>query len=149
MENAFNFTYFIVLVLTYTIWGLRIISKFTTLQLIQYTIWGLMIISKFTTLQRREQTIAQYLRKYNQSDNKIWSINRIYLGKYFFLLKNHIQNVLEKLLPYPFLENKIEHISVPIILMKIFIQFVFIVYPGERLWKYINVRVQTTCFYLL
>ena len=38
-----------------------------------------------------------------QSGNKVWSVNRVYYEKYFFL-KNHTQSVVEKLFPDPFLE---------------------------------------------
>ena len=48
--------------------------------------------------------IGQYLGKQRQSDNKIWSFNRIYHEHFF--LKNHTQNVVEKLVPDPFLGNE-------------------------------------------
>ena len=37
-----------------------------------------------------------------QSENEIWSINMILET---FFLKNHTQNVVEKLFPNPFLKN--------------------------------------------
>ena len=48
-----------------------------------------------------------------------------------FSLKNHTQNVVEKLFPDPFLKIKSEHISGSIVWS--FIQFVFFVYQAECL----------------
>ena len=39
-----------------------------------------------------------------QSDNGIWSVNRIKPGKYFFS-RNHTQNAVYKLVPDPFPKN--------------------------------------------
>ena len=43
--------------------------------------------------------MIQYLEKW-QSDNEVWSANEYNLKKFF--LKNHTQNMLEKLVPDPF-----------------------------------------------
>ena len=39
-----------------------------------------------------------------QPDNEIWSVNKHNVRNNFFL-KNHTQNVVEKLFPEPFLKN--------------------------------------------
>ena len=61
-------------------------------------------------------------------------------------LENHTENVVEKLVPDPFLKIEIEHISESIV--QSFIYFAFIVCP---IWlsKYIGTKLQTTCFYLI
>ena len=46
--------------------------------------------------------IAQYLKKLKQLDNEIWPVNRITWET--FLLKNHSQNMVDKLFPDPFLK---------------------------------------------
>ena len=65
--------------------------------------------------------------------------------KHFFL-KNHTQNVVEKLVPNPFLKNQ-ELTYLGITSMK-FDKVVFIVCPGQGQSKYIEIKVKTTCFYL-
>ena len=59
-------------------------------------------------------------------------------------LKNHTQNVVEKLVPDPIIEIKLEHISGLTVWNGM--QFVFIVYPIGVLPKYIKTKVLTTCF---
>ena len=58
-----------------------------------------------------------------------------------------MQNVLEKLVPNPFLKNKIEHNSGSTVLN--FMKFVFIVCPSQGLPKYIETKMLTACFYLI
>ena len=59
------------------------------------------------------------------SDNQIWAFNRTKHMKQF--LENHTENVVEKLVPDPFLKIEIEHISESIV--QSFIYFAFIVCP--------------------
>ena len=40
--------------------------------------------------------IAQYLKKYRQSDNEIWSVDRI---REIFSFKNHVENLAGRLVP--------------------------------------------------
>ena len=46
--------------------------------------------------------IDQYLKKERQLGNEIWSVNK----KKLFFLKNHTQNMVEKLFPDPFLKKQ-------------------------------------------
>ena len=62
-------------------------------------------------------------------------------------LKNHTQNLVEKLVPDPFLNNEIEHISESLVLN--FIQFVYIVLQVYYLLKYIETKLQTTYFHFI
>ena len=68
------------------------------------------LISNFVTSQPGLQTNAIYILtnisriKSNKAMNEIWSVNRVFLET--FLLKNHTQNILEKLSPDPFLKNQ-------------------------------------------
>ena len=76
------------------------------------------------------------LNKGNQK-NEIWSVNRIYEK---FLLKNHTQNVVQSLLPDPFLKNQnwINNLN--------FFQLVYIVCPSWEIQKYTETKILTTCF---
>ena len=49
--------------------------------------------------------ITQYVKKYREPCKGIWSVIRIYHERYF-LLKNHTQKVVKKLVPDPFTKNK-------------------------------------------
>ena len=52
--------------------------------------------------------IVRYLKKQRQSDNETWSINQLieYIACEIFFLKNYAQNLVEKLLPDPFLKDQ-------------------------------------------
>ena len=99
------------------------------------------LISKFLTSKPGKQTIAihlrivQYFKKLRQSDNEIWLVNRTWQT---FFLKNHTQNVVEKLFLDPFLKSKIDQISVW-----------FYCITSRELSKYVETKLQITCFYLI
>ena len=57
------------------------------------------------------------------------------------------ENVVEKLSPYPFLKNQIDHISSSIVLT--FMQFVFVAWQVEGYRNMLKTKLQTTCFYLI
>ena len=52
------------------------------------------------------RNIVGYRKKKRQTENEIWSINRIYITSKTFFLKNHGQNIVEKLFPDLFLKNQ-------------------------------------------
>ena len=58
----------------------------------------------------------------------------------------HTQNVVEKIVLDPFIENQISA-YLWINSLKIF-KFIFIVCPSRGLPKYTKIKVLTTCFYL-
>ena len=59
-------------------------------------------------------------------------------------LENYIQNVVEKLVPDPFLKNEIEHISGSIVL-----KFHTVCFYCTPSWGLSETKMQTTCFYLI
>ena len=61
--------------------------------------------------------------------------------------KNHAQNVVEKLVPDPFLNNKIEHISESIVLK--FYTVCSYCMTSLELSKYNETKLQITCFHLV
>ena len=70
------------------------------------------------------------------------------LGIRSIFLKNHTQNVVEKLVPDPFLKIKIDDIS-GWSTVRNFLQLAFIVRPSPWLPKYMEVKVLNTCFYIV
>ena len=62
-------------------------------------------------------------------------------------LKNHIQNVVEKLVQDPLKKVKIDHISGSTVWN--YIRFVFIVGPTRDLPKDVKTKVLSTCFDLI
>ena len=64
------------------------------------------------------------------------------------MTKNHTQNVVDKLVPDPFLKIKIEHISESIV-SKEFYRTCFYCMASWGLSKYIEIKLQATCFYLI
>ena len=67
-----------------------------------------------------------------QPDNKIWSVNRIYMKT---ILKNHTQNVVDKLVQ----DSKKSKFSGSVL------KFAFIVCPDQGLPKYFKIKVLSTC----
>ena len=64
-----------------------------------------------------------------------------------FFSKNHTQNVVEKLVPNPFLKIKSEHVSRSTVWN--FIQFLLIQRSSRRLTKCNETKMLTTCFYFI
>ena len=64
-----------------------------------------------------------------------------------FFLENHTQNLMEELVPGPFMKIKTEHMSGQSVWNVI--KFVFIICPSRVLPKYITAKVLTTGFYLI
>ena len=85
------------------------------------------------------------LRNFWTAPNEIWSVNRVITWETFFL-KNHTQNVVEKLFPCPFLKNQnwaYLWINIP----KFYI-FCFNCLPSWGLSKMIKTKLQPICSYL-
>ena len=99
------------------------------------------LISNFITSQPGWQTIVIHILpnilRTKGNHNKIWSVNRMLHEKHFFL-RNYTQNVMEKLVPDPFLENKNWAYTV-----------CFYCMPSRGLSKYMETKMQGTCFYLI
>ena len=64
-----------------------------------------------------------------------------------FFLKNHTQNVVEKLFPDPFRKNQ-NWVYLWITSLK-FLYSLFFLYATLRVSKYIETKLQITCFYLI
>ena len=89
--------------------------------------------------------IARYLKKYRQSDNEIWSVNIEYNMRNPSL-KNHTQNIMEKLIPGFFLKNQ-NWVYLCSYSLKFYI-VCFYCMPSWGLLKCIETNLHTTFFYL-
>ena len=100
------------------------------------------LISKFMTSQPGKQTNAIHILSYNSRSKDNQNITRE-----TFFLKNHTQNVVEKLVPDHFLKNQ-NWAYLWINSLKFWVVYFYCV-PNWGLSKYIEIKFQTTCFYLL
>ena len=90
------------------------------------------------TSQSKKKTIAIHILIYQEVrvwGSEIWSVNKT------FFLKNHTQNMVEKLFPDPWAYLWINTLK--------FYTVCFYCMPSWGLSKYIETKLQTTYFYLV
>ena len=133
MKNAFYFTLKALFVIRYLTFSLNFLIMYRN-----HLIRKIRLILKFMTSEPGKQTIGI---------QTLPSISRSQCNQTMkFLLKNHTENVTEKLFPDTFLKKK-NWAYLWINSLK-FYTVCFYCMPSWGLSKYTETKLQTTCFYL-